>query len=439
MSPLPILPENQYYVPEPRFEELQKRVERFIRRAAKIGKVPLNIEVVGEYVQPVLGKDHKPTGRVRLYKVVEVVGKAPNVAGYTFVAAIQHTEAGNIISKAPGCLDVVVPPQMRDGKPTCDHCKTRRARKDTFLLMGEDGIIIRVGRNCLADFLRGEDAAEALRLWALIDEIQRIASMDDDEGFGGFSGYLPSVLSYVTFTFRAITIVGWVSRSEAFHSSTAKATADTVNFAIGLPPDHPTMRKEWDELQPTEADREEAEKAIAWAQELEGRNDYEHNLKVACSLGYVVARNQGLVASATVAFRRFQEREVARAREAKLTAASTHFGKVDSRYIRKLTVTKSFDRENEFGLTVVYTLEDEQGNVFKWWCSGGSFFEGRPLKAGDEFFYTFTVKRHGEYQNTKETTIFRTTPSKEVPSHKWVGPDGEVFKTKRALLASEAT
>jgi hypothetical protein len=281
MSPLPILPENQYYVPEPRFEELQKRVERFIRRAAKIGKVPLNIEVVGEYVQPVLGKDHKPTGRVRLYKVVEVVGKAPNVAGYTFVAAIQHTEAGNIISKAPGCLDVVVPPQMRDGKPTCDHCKTRRARKDTFLLMGEDGIIIRVGRNCLADFLRGEDAAEALRLW--------------------------SVLSYVTFTFRAITIVGWVSRSEAFHSSTAKATADTVNFAIGLPPDHPTMRKEWDELQPTEADREEAEKAIAWAQELEGRNDYEHNLKVACSLGYVVARNQGLVASATVAFRRFQE------------------------------------------------------------------------------------------------------------------------------------
>jgi len=425
-----------YDIPEPRFGELEKRVERLGRRAAKLGQEAPSIRVVCEKVVKV--KDEFGYDRVKVFKVVEVVGTAPTVAGYTFVAALQHTPAGNIISKAPGCEDTIVPEALRDGKPVCDHCKTKRARKDTFLLMDTNGILTRVGRNCLADFLRGEDAAEALRLWSLIHDIRRYAAMDEEEGFGGSGSYPPSVLSFVAFAFRVVAVLGWVSRSEAYHDSTAKATAEDIGFAMDTPPQREVDRKEWEKLQPTEADTEDARKAIEWARGLEGRNDYEHNLKVACSLEYVGPKNVGLVASLVIAFRRFQEREVARARAAERAAKSpsTHFGIVDARYVRKLTVVKTLDRENDWGLTVLYTMEDEAGNVFKWWASGGCHFEGRPLAAGAELFFTFTVKRHGEYQGLQETTIFRTTPSKEQPSHKWVAPSGQIFKTKKAMVAA---
>ena len=429
-------------IPEPRFAELEKRVERLARRAAKLGQAAVAVEVVGEKTVPVLDDYDRPTGRVRVFKVVQVIGSAPTVAGFTFVARVEHTTAGNIISKAPGCKDIIVPNHIRDGKPTCDHCKTRRARKDTFVLMGEDGILTRVGRNCLADFLRGEDAAEALRLWTLIHDVRRFASMSDEEGFGGGgSGFLLSVLYYVACAFRAVAVKGWVSRGQVWDEGTGTATANTASFAAGRAPQRASERQEWEELQPTEVDAKDAKAAIEWAKSLEGKSDYEHNLKVATTLEYVEPKNMGLVASVTIAFRRFQEREVARARAAERAAKSpsTHFGVVDVRYVRKLTVVKTLDRDNEWGLTVLYTMEDETGNVFKWWASGGCRFEGRPLAAGAELFFTFTVKRHGDYQGLQETTIFRTTPSKDEPSHKWVGSDGQIFKTKKAMVAAAAS
>ncbi len=426
-------------IPAPRFAELEKRVERLARRAAKLGQAAVAVEVVGEKIVPVKDEHGDPTGQVRVFKVIEIIGSAPTVAGYTFVAAVEHTKAGNIISKAPDCREVEVPNDLRDGKPTCDHCNTRRARKDTFILRkDEDGSLIRVGRNCLADFLRGEDAAEALRLWTLIHDVRRFASMSDEEGFGyGGGGYLMSLFHFVACAFRCVAVKGWISRSSVYNGGDegAEATATTASYATGQCPQSRRDHEYWESLQPTDAECEDAKKAIEWAKGLDGRNDYEHNLKVVCSLEYIEPKNMGLAASVTVAFHRFQEREIERAREAKRTADSAHFGTVDSRYVRKLTVTKAFNRENDYGLTVIYTLEDETGNVFKWWASGGCYLEDetRPMRPGDELFFTFAIKRHGEYRDIQETTITRARPSKEAPSHKWVGTDGEIFKTKKAM------
>jgi len=441
-TPVDTTPET-YDIPEPRFAELEKRVERLARKAAKLGQAAVAVKVVDEKTVPVLDESGEKTGRLRVYKVIEVVGQAPNVAGHTFIAAVEHTTAGNIISKAPGCEDVEVPNDLRDGKPVCDHCKTRRARKDTFILReDESGSFLRVGRNCLADFLRGEDAAEALRLWTLISDVRRFSLMSEEEGFGvGGSSYLLGLVFYVACAFRAIAVKGWVSRGQVYENQCGEATADTAAHAAGRAPTNPNDRKDWDDLQPTEENFKDAKAAVEWAQALEGKSDYEHNLKVSCTLEYVESKNMGLTASATVAFNRFREREIERAREAKRTADSTHFGTEGSRYNRKLVVTKSLTRDNDFGMTILYTMEDETGNVFKWWASNGYYLESetRLMRAGDEFFFTFTVKRHGSYQGTQETTISRAAPSTEKTSHKWVGSDGELFKTKKAMIAAAAS
>jgi hypothetical protein len=282
--------------PDFRFFELEKRVDKFARRAAKLGKDALSIEVVGEETEVVKNEvTGEPTGRVHVYKLFVVHGEAPCVSGHTFVARIEHTEAGNIMSKAPGCESVPVSPELRDAPPTCDHCNTNRRRKDTFLLRkDETGELIRVGRNCLADFLRSEDAEEALRVWNLLTEI-RVACIDPDEpgGWGGGSHCYDSTVYYVACVVRAIALHGWTSRKAAYEQDELTSTADDANFACGPCPTYNGAKKDWDEAQPTKDNSEEAVKAVEWAKALTGDSDYEHNLKVACSLDYVKPKNKG--------------------------------------------------------------------------------------------------------------------------------------------------
>jgi hypothetical protein len=113
--------------------------------------------------------------------------------------------------------------------------------------------------------------------------------------------------------------------------------------------------------------------------------------------------------------------------------------------VRKLTVTNTNSWENEYGVTVLYVMEDEAGNKFKWFSSNGCWIDGatlddrRELKVDDTFYFTFAVKSHGEWKGVEETTIARAKPSEEMPAHKWVGADGEVFKTKKAMKAATET
>lgn len=432
--------------PEFRFSDLEKRVDRFGRRAAKLGLPPITVEVVGEDSEPVLDRYSEPTGRVRVFILFVVHGEAPRVAGHTFIARIEHTEAGNIISKAPGCESVVVPAEMRDGPPTCDHCKTNRRRNDTFVLRKDEfGDLIRVGRNCLADYLRSDDAAEALRVWTLLHEITRACGALDPEeaAFGG--GAFPtheSTVFFVACVVRTIELCGWVSRKAAYESDGTKvSTAEDALFACGEPPKDSRLLESWRDAQPTKDNSAEAVKAVEWAKSLSGDNDYEHNLKVACTLSYVKAKNHGLVASAASGYRRYVERELAAAREAERAAKSpsSHFGTVGSRYVRKLTVTRTSSWENEYGVTFLYVMEDDAGSKFKWFSSGGWYVEkeSRTLKADDTFYVAFAVKKHGDWKGVEETTITRATLTAEPPTtHKWVGVNGEIFKTKKAMKAA---
>lgn len=425
-------------VPAERIEKLEAKLEKFARRAEKLGMAPITYEVVGEKFVKERAEGY--AARVRRLVVIKLVGPAPVLAGYTFVARTEHTAAGNIISKAPGAESIYVPEALRDGGAYCDHCKTARNRIDTFILQTPSGDLMRVGRNCLADFIRSEDAATAIALWAIIADLRRGGSDEENEGLCFSWDYLTPFI--VAASFRAVELYGWVSRKEARGEEGRSATADMAMFVGGPPPQHPKRYEEWKAGQPTEADFAKATAALEWAKTLPGANDYEHNLKVACSLPSVTERNVGVVASVAIAYQRYLEKAMEAARAEK--KASSYFGRVDGRYIRTLTVLKAVDIHGDFGLTVLYTLEDADGNQFKWFSSGGASAPVEPvrgLQAGDSFAFLFTVKKHENYKGTDVTVLTRAGAAKTAADFnmKWVNPKtGEVFKTKKALAEALA-
>jgi len=448
MPETPVTEAEIFKIPETRFYELESRVEKFSRRAAKLSQSPITIEVVGEETEE--AETDYGYKYVRVFKLVKVNGKAPVVAGYTFVARLEHTEAGNIMSRAPSCEGIEIPSEVRESVGVCNHCSTNRRRKDTFIIRNDEtGALKLIGRNCLADYLRDESAALALNIWKLLEEVRFASREDDDFGYGSDGcGYgYPSTSRFIAHVFRAIEVYGWVSRKAAYEDGSQSTSARAEWSMDQRNRQSRGMAEIWDKAQPTDDNVEDAAKAIEYAKAMKGDNDYEQNLKVACSLDYVKPKNQGLVASVAFSYKRHVERELERAREAERTAnrpASAHFGTVGSRYVRKLAVLKTHEMENEYGVTVLYTMEDDTGNVFKWWASNGGCMVkttkdevSRSMKTGDEFYFTFQVKSHGEYREVEETTITRATPNEEPPTHKWVNTEtGEVFKTKKAMKAA---
>jgi hypothetical protein len=431
-----------YNVPEHRVETLEKKVRRYERRARKLGLVPFQLVKGEPFNVPVheYGDDRRPIVGYRLVVPCQLIGSAPVLAGWRFVARIEHLgEAGNIIACAPSYHDTsIVPAKMRDATPTCDHCGTRRARKETFICQHEDGRLVRVGRSCLRDFVGTKDAAAATSIWALMAECESACDLDSD--WGGCGSYVvhPETSKFVAVALRSVKLYGWVSRSGYYVGGPAP-TADRASLGAGPKPKDNSfgLADVWVELQPDESDAAESAEALAWARSLDGSSDYEHNLKVAASLPCVTRRHAGILASIVVAYRRHQERKVERARRTKLGENSKHFGTVGRRYARKVTFHSERAIEGDFGVSYLSTYEDEQGNLLKWFASYPAVdADGKDLESGTKLVLMFTVKRHNGYNGVDETLVSRCKVLGSLDEVKWLGANGEVFKSRKALQAA---
>ena len=385
-----------------RLPELQDRIAVLNRRAAKLGTPGLELEIVSRELLP------RDNGRVFPIVKVRIGGQVPVVGGHSFVARIEHHDVGNIVTRAPSCSREL-PTALRTAEPKCDHCQTKRARKDTFVLQRPDGSLVQIGRNCLADYLRTGDVETALRMWSLLGAVVGLLAGEDHEGGWGGGGYGHiGATTFLATVIQVIRISGWVSRSQARQAAEqceegVVPTSDHAMFAVGPCPMHPTAAAMWREFQPDTSAVEEAAAVVEWAQDLGERpelNDYLSNLRVACSLGYVTERNAGLVASAVMACRRETEANVQRTLRA--STPGRHVGEIGKRLELSLTVLRVNYTEGQYGITTIVGMVDSEGNDYTWFASGT-----KQYKAGDVLVGKGTIKAHKSYQDRPQTILTR--------------------------------
>ncbi len=395
--------DGSWCVPTFKVGDLVRRVEILNRRVRKTGGPGLSLAVEREASRTVEPADGVGMPSVERWSFLRVTGEVPRVAGWDFVARVEHHEGvGNIVSRAPGAESAELPGDVRTADPTCDHCKAFRRRNDTFVL-AKDGVTRRVGRNCLADFLRGGSPEEALRLWSLLSSVRSLLAGAAEEGFGHGAARDLDTVGFLACTASVIRHRGWLSKGEAYQKG-GTATAVTAAFVAGRAPTG-RGREDWDKMQPTDADFEEAGEVVAWASALEKANDYLQNLRVAVSIGHVEKRHEGIVASGVMAYRRAQERRLEEERQAASgQAPSEHIGIVGQRYdFRGLTVKTARPVGSDFGTSVLLVMQDTDGNEVKCFYRGDAQY-----KAGDVLGGKATVKEHEVYKGVKQTIVVRT-------------------------------
>ena len=384
-----------------RMAELVGKVETMNKRARRTGTAALTIELVTTETYD-MGE-----GRVLAVAVVRIAGPVPRISDHAFLARVEHHgELGNIVTRAPDQTTAELPESLRTADASvCDHCHTKRGRKDTFVLRAPDGSLKRIGRNCLADYLRTSTVSDALRLWTLIANIEDLlgdADADDSYGGGGgFSGY--SMVHFLACVCRCISALGWVSAKEAreCYDGSKQTTSSRAMWACGSKPDGRSAA-DWTALQPNAENVAEGEAVIAWGAQLAaGSSDYLNNLRVALQLGYVEGRNAGLVASAVVSRRKELEIAIERAKRA-TKPAGAHVGVVKARLQLELTVTRVRYSSGDWGVTTIVAMEDAQGNEFTWFASGELEY-----RVGDKLTGKGTVKKHGDFKGQPQTILTR--------------------------------
>lgn len=398
-----------YHVPVENLDRLRDKLAKLNRRASRNGVAPIAWGEVGRFTKKKADYSRlddlgRPWMRDIDYAHVVVENRVVKVAGWTFTATLEHAgEAGNILRRVPGAPGDI-PTTYRDADPWCDHCRTRRRRNDTYLLLSDDGEWKQVGSNCLSDFL-GTSPTYAAAMAEYLLSVKTAMGEDDFSG-GGSRGY-PGIDAkhFLAFVHRSINTSGWVSKGKAktdFYGE-LRATADIAE----------TMYINWRdktrdrttgklyETAPTDEELAVAGEALEWARALEGElDDYLHNLKVATAGSTMTWRSAGLVASVIPAMNRAKEREIKRAEYRKRAAASEYIGEVGKPLTFTGTVVMLKELDGVYGVTYLTKFVEGDGNTVVWFAS-------RPLDRGVTYRLTATVKAHRDYNGAKETVITR--------------------------------
>ena len=169
----------KYYIPKFNLKKLISLMNRLAKKTT--------VKLVYDENKTRLARVLIDDGVYATYNEIEVEIEVDyKVGDYQIVAELEHTDAGNILRRINNELEI--PVRYRDCKPYCEHCKTLRYRKNTFLLVDKSGDYKQVGSNCLNDYT-GYDSQ---RIAEMCSDLSKLLNrpVEEDEDFMDYLGSL---------------------------------------------------------------------------------------------------------------------------------------------------------------------------------------------------------------------------------------------------------
>ena len=382
-------------------QEFLAFVKRQNRRAERLGVQPLTITRLNEHI--VAGSEvihnagdayANDVTRPVNYACVDYKidgGPAITLNGWSFVAVVESSDAGNLFLGLPDLVNSV-PVAFRTSGSKCDHCQSVRQRKATYIVKHTDGTFKQVGSTCIKDFLGGESVAA----WEFNGTIWTVLKdwADEDMGSGGMrSDRAWSLVEMLQMSAAWTEKHGYLSRTKA-DLECKEATVDAIHEYL-MPPAPGVSRQPFPEITP--AHIELAGKVVQWMAVGGDGNGYRDNLKVLAGNGYCTERGLGLAVSSVAAY----HRELAKLAENAEDRKSVHIGTVGKREVFEVTVDRVIVSEGNYGTTGIHLMHDTAGNKLVWFASGSW------LTAGETVKVKATVKAHDERKGVKQTILSR--------------------------------
>jgi hypothetical protein len=211
--------------------------------------------------------------------------------------------------------------------------------------------------------------------------------------------------SFLAFVVCCANNFGFRTRKQAMEDETGRtqSTASEALFNM-FPPNGLSAKRRAELVSPDEDDREEAKAAIEWAKALEGRSDFDHNMKMTANLETLDRRNTGVAAFIVQARRRQLEKIAERKARDAAKPESHHVGTLGKRMkkVEVIFVGTPWSGETDFGTLFIHKFMTADGSDLVWKTSSDVCAD-----AGDKFIASFTPKQHSEFSGRPQTLVSR--------------------------------
>ena len=347
-----------------------------------------------------------PIEITRRFVVVEVEAK-PTIDNWELIASLEHTKEGNIIHSVRN--DIEIPKRYYNVAPYCEHCNTKRYRKNSFIIRNtETNEFKQVGKTCLNDFTGNINAEWLASFYAMFDKLAEFEAPQG--GCSNNTRYFPAV-DLLAYTVAVTNIYGYCKSGA--NNATGEMVKDfyIVSECKGYPSkeDNERIREKMQSVnfKVTEEDTATAQKIIAYVDSIADTNNYIHNIKTLCAADMVAYKNVNLLVSAITCYNRELERRAKEDARKKEASKSNHIGNIKDRLTINIATWKCltswcncYDGYHET-TTFLYQFVDNAGNIFVW-KTQKYFTEDAELQT-----ITGTVKAHNVFRDVKQTELTR--------------------------------
>lgn len=402
-----------YTIPEYRFADFTKKLEKLNRKAVKFGCEKLGFSIISKTKIAFVEPESKRTVSIPAFEIT-VSGAAPKVGGWTFGAKIETLSDSKtfLVHSVPGVTTKIHDRFRSLGPGVCEHCNRIRARRDTFVVINEEtGEQKQVGRQCLADFTGFNTPERAALAYSRIDLFDEFTEKDDIGLRSNFFGDHQDTHWILALTSAYISKYGWVPRSAlSVEVGNDRPTSGRVGahfWRAGRSAEERREIREFEELAHEAKHQERATAIVDWIKnELANniRSDYDQNLVALTSLDLTTTKHLGLVCSAVAAYQKAQNLKVEYAKKKEVDKNSKHIGKVGERVVLDVNVTFMKLMSGHYGAVTLVKFRDIEGNVLSWFASGDKEFN-----VGESLKIKATVKKHSEFNEIKETALSRVS------------------------------
>lgn len=394
----------QYKIYKEFYSTLEKKVNRIAKKAAKYGN-PFTFEIVDEVVEEVTDSE---SGHKDFYPffIVEIDGRA-QVGEYVCVAALEMHETGNIVRRISKTSDIEIPERFLHSENVCEHCNTKRNRKQLYLVYNEKtGEFKQVGSDCLALYTDGMNPKYVASFYDCITELEEYDGAYVD--CGGEPLY--SIKDVLTYADEIIRKMGYFNSESDLPTKILVSTMFTgyTDFSGHLHELNDMMNgaKMYD-IQFCKSDffkedtEERVEKMIEYYKNLDPTSEFLHNVHVLLEEGYAKMSHFGYLCYLPEGYNRHIEEKAKVEQKIK----SEHFGENGKRYknqdVAEIKMLTGW--ETQYGMTYLYQIILKSGNVLIWKSS--NWYSKEDLTKVTQI--DFTVKDHSEYKDIKQTIVTR--------------------------------
>lgn len=387
-----------YAIYEGNLTRLEKKLATIQGKCRKYG-CEFNYKQVGEEFRTITTEEgEKITAR---FILVEAEGVA-KVNGWEFVAVIEHNNPTNVIRAFR--TEYEVPERYYTSAPVCEHCNSKRNRKDTYLIRNiETGEFKQVGKSCLKDFTNGLDAEAVARYISWFDELIK----GEAPAGGSYHPYYP-IEEVIQLAVEAINLYGYrkpIHPNDEGYTDYQSTKSVVIDMWLGSRWAKKHLDKGFNVNR--EGNKEKAAAVLAFVEGMRNEYGYVSNLKTLCSKEYCQGRDLGIVVSAVACYNhemeyqaRKAQREAQQAKE-QATLKDEWFGSIGERVEvmqPEMKLLTSWD--TEFGMKYLYKLTTDNGLVFTWRT-------GKPVSNGKKLKVVGTIKAHAEFRGQKQTELTR--------------------------------